>query len=41
MTGGRQEPFIYGSLGGATIPLVPAPAPKMIEQAVVREPVLK
>ena len=23
MTGGRQEPFIYGSLGGATIPLVP------------------
>jgi hypothetical protein len=24
MTGGRQEPFIYGSLGGATIPLVPA-----------------
>jgi len=22
-TGGRQEPFIYGSLGGATIPLVP------------------
>ena len=38
MTGGRQEPFIYGSLGGATIPLVPAPAPKMIEQAVVREP---
>jgi len=38
MTGGRQEPFIYGSLGGATIPLVPAPAPKMIEQAVAREP---
>jgi hypothetical protein len=36
MTGGRQEPFIYGSLGGATIPLVPAP--KMIEQAVAREP---
>jgi hypothetical protein len=32
MTGGRQEPFIYGSLGGATISLVPeitrvAPAP--------------
>jgi Caspase domain len=23
-TGGRQEPFIYGSLGGATIPLVPS-----------------
>ena len=28
MTGGRQEPYIYGSLGGATIPLVPAPAPR-------------
>ena len=28
MTGGRQEPFIYGSLGGATIPLVPATAAK-------------
>ena len=28
MTGGRQEPFIYGSLGGATIPLVPAPPRK-------------
>lgn len=25
MTGGRQEPFIYGSLGGATISLVPDP----------------
>jgi hypothetical protein len=25
MTGGRQEPFIYGSLGGATIALVPLP----------------
>jgi caspase domain-containing protein len=25
MTGGRQEPFIYGSLGGATIPLVAQP----------------
>ncbi len=33
MTGGRQEPFIYGSLGGATIPLVPAPAAKRIEPA--------
>jgi hypothetical protein len=33
MTGGRQEPFIYGSLGGATIPLVPAPAAKKIELA--------
>jgi hypothetical protein len=33
MTGGRQEPFIYGSLGGATIPLVPAPAAKKIDPA--------
>jgi hypothetical protein len=32
MTGGRQEPFIYGSLGGATIPLVPLP-PRKIEPA--------
>jgi hypothetical protein len=31
MTGGRQEPFIYGSLGGATIPLVPASVAKKIE----------
>ena len=31
MTGGRQEPFIYGSLGGATIPLVPATATKKVE----------
>ena len=31
MTGGRQEPFIYGSLGGATIPLVSAPAAKKVE----------
>ncbi len=29
MTAGRQEPFIYGSLGGATIPLVPLPAKKV------------
>jgi Caspase domain len=28
MTSGRQEPYIYGSLGGATIPLVPAAAPR-------------
>ena len=28
MTRGRQEPFIYGSLGGATIPLVPLSAKK-------------
>jgi hypothetical protein len=31
MTGGRQEPFIYGSLGGATIALVPLPAAAKIE----------
>lgn len=31
MTGGRQEPFIYGSLGGATIPLVAVSATKKIE----------
>ena len=31
MTGGRQEPFIYGSLGGATIALVAPPAAKRIE----------
>jgi hypothetical protein len=33
MTGGRQEPFIYGSLGGATIPLVPAVAAKPVAAA--------
>src|ERR1700726_1204142 len=26
-TGNRQEPFVYGSLGGDDVPLVPAPAP--------------
>ncbi|HEY7090365.1 MAG TPA: caspase family protein [Tepidisphaeraceae bacterium] len=31
MTGGRQEPFIYGSLGGATIALVAPPAAMRIE----------
>jgi hypothetical protein len=30
-TAGRQEPFIYGSLGGATIPLVPLPPAKAVE----------
>jgi Caspase domain len=30
LTAGRQEPFIYGSLGGATIPLVPQPPAKTI-----------
>jgi Caspase domain len=33
MTRGRQEPFIYGSLGGATIPLVPLSAAKKPEPA--------
>jgi Caspase domain len=31
-TGGRQEPYFYGSLGGAITPLVPLP-PKKIEPA--------
>jgi hypothetical protein len=31
MTNGRQEPFIYGSLGGANTPLVPAPPAKAAE----------
>jgi uncharacterized caspase-like protein len=26
-TNNRQEPFVYGSLGGDDVPLVPAPAP--------------
>jgi hypothetical protein len=38
LTGGRQEPFIYGSLGGATIPLVPLPPAKTIEPAAVPPP---
>jgi hypothetical protein len=25
-TSNRQEPFVYGSLGGEDVPLVPAPA---------------
>jgi len=37
-TAGRQEPFIYGSLGGATIPLVPLPPAKKIEPAPVPPP---
>ncbi len=32
-TGGKQEPYFYGSLGGAIIPLVPL-APKKIEPVV-------
>ena len=30
-TGDRQEPFVYGSLGGDTISLVPAPAAPKVE----------
>jgi hypothetical protein len=41
MTGGRQEPFIYGSLGGATIPLVPLSAAKKIEPAPAPPPLAK
>ena len=37
-TADRQEPFIYGSLGGATIPLVPLPPAKKIEPAPVPPP---
>src|SRR6516162_4039693 len=37
-TAGRQEPFIYGSLGGATIPLVPLPPAKKIEPVPVPPP---
>jgi hypothetical protein len=32
-TGDRQEPFVYGSLGGDTISLVPAPPPPKVEPA--------
>jgi hypothetical protein len=46
MTGGRQEPFIYGSLGGATISLVPqlsgtnvAPVPPPLAAAPIPPPV--
>ncbi|WP_051382642.1 caspase family protein [Bradyrhizobium sp. Tv2a-2] len=47
MTGGRQEPFIYGSLGGATISLVPpldatkvAPVPPPVAAAPIPRPVV-
>src|SRR5271166_759560 len=30
-TAGRQEPFIYGLLGGSIIPLVPSPVAKALE----------
>ena len=39
MTGGRQEPFIYGSLGGSTIALVaPGAVAKKVEPAVAPAP---
>jgi hypothetical protein len=39
MTGGRQEPFIYGSLGGSTIALVPPGAVvKKVEPAAAPSP---
>jgi hypothetical protein len=38
LTAGRQEPFIYGSLGGATIPLVPQPPAKTIGPVPVPPP---
>jgi len=37
MTGGRQEPFIYGSLGGSTIALV-APGARKVEPAAALAP---
>ncbi len=33
-TGNRQEPFVYGSLGGATVSLVPPPEQKKAETSV-------
>jgi len=39
MTGGRQEPFIYGSLGGSTIALVaPSAVAKKVEPAAAPAP---
>jgi uncharacterized caspase-like protein len=37
-TAGRQEPFIYGSLGGAIIPLVPLSPAKTVEPRPVPPP---
>ena len=37
-TGNRQEPFVYGSLGGEDMPLVPAPAPTAAAPAVAPAP---
>jgi hypothetical protein len=35
-TNGRQEPFVYGSLGGETVALVPKPDPPIDANAVAR-----
>jgi Caspase domain len=39
-TAGRQEPFIYGSLGGSIIPLVPSPVAKALEAMSTPRPVV-
>ena len=39
-TAGRQEPFIYGSLGGSIIPLVPSPVAKALEAMTATSPVV-
>ena len=39
-TAGRQEPFIYGSLGGSIIPLVPSPVAKALEAMAAQDPVV-
>jgi hypothetical protein len=39
-TAGRQEPFIYGSLGGSIIPLVPSPVAKALEAMANQDPVV-
>ena len=36
-TGKRQEPFVYGSLGGGSVPLVAAPAPQEASSDDVRK----
>jgi Caspase domain len=39
-TAGRQEPFIYGSLGGSIISLVPSPVAKALEAMANQDPVV-
>ncbi len=39
-TANRQEPFIYGSLGGSIIPLVPSPVAKALEAMTATNPVV-